>query len=229
MHSARISLRKFEFISSRYKEHKLSKDDFRRIIAVRRILPKIPVSSIFLDVGCYDGTIGSLLRPNGVTVIGLELSKNAALIAKGKIDEVIICDVEESLPFRDNSCDLIYMGELIEHLFDPDYFLEEARRVLSLGGYLIVTTPNLASLGSRISLLLGRKPWMIEERIARDYAGHIRYYTVDTLRKLIEEHHFVVEKVTSEGVKLWRMFSSKLGEIIPTLGLHIIICAKRIS
>jgi len=48
-----------------------------------------------------------------------------------------------------NRFDLVFAGELIEHLYDTDYFFEEANKVLKAGGYLIITTPNLPTMAAR--------------------------------------------------------------------------------
>lgn len=118
-------LRRLEILKNTHKEHKLCKDDFRRIIAVKKLLPNM---TILVDVGCFDGTITRMLaHGKKATVIGLELSKEAAYRAKKKIDDVIICDVEESLPLKDGSVDCLFAGEIIEHLFDPDYFLRRQK------------------------------------------------------------------------------------------------------
>ena len=48
----------------------------------------------------------------------------------------------EQIPFRANSFDLIYVGEVIEHLDHPFIALSEWIRVLCPGGVLILSTPN---------------------------------------------------------------------------------------
>jgi len=218
--------RRLKVVNARYKEHKLSRDDLRRVKAVKKLLPSD--ISIMIDIGCFDGTITNILRPNReVTVIGLELLEEASRRAKGRVDEVILCDIEESLPLRDDCADCVYAGEIIEHLFDPDYFVEEGRRILKQNGCLIITTPNLAGLGSRLSLLLGRKPWMIEERLREEYAGHIRHFTVSTLEDTMRDHGLAVNRVTSDGIKLGRIVSKRLRQVMPRLGLHIIVRAKK--
>ncbi len=52
----------------------------------------------------------------------------------------------------------ILFCEIIEHLIAPDRTLAAVVELLAPGGLLLVTTPNLASLGNRIRLLRGRTP-----------------------------------------------------------------------
>ena len=48
----------------------------------------------------------------------------------------------EVLPFGDMKFDFLITLHLIEHLFQPELFINEAKRVLKPGGILILATPN---------------------------------------------------------------------------------------
>lgn len=57
--------------------------------------------------------------------------------------EVIRCNVdEERLPFPDNYFDEVYSKNLIEHLRNPGFALKEMKRVLRVGGRLVIITDN---------------------------------------------------------------------------------------
>lgn len=88
--------------------------------------------------------------------------------------------------------DLVFAGEVIEHLVDTGHFLSEVNRVLRTGGTFIITTPNLVSLENRIRALFGKYPkWM-------DYdlngIGHIRAYTPKVLKEQFIKYGFKIEK-----------------------------------
>ena len=58
------------------------------------------------------------------------------------------------LPFADNSFDLVLSSEVIEHILEPEHFVQEIARVLKPDGYLLLTTPNWNSffwLGALVS------------------------------------------------------------------------------
>jgi len=66
----------------------------------------------------------------------------------------------------DNTIDFVVTFQVIEHIKNDRYFLEEVKRVLKPGGKLILTTPN-------IRMSLTRNPW------------HIREYTPEQMKKLM--------------------------------------------
>ncbi|ACS80710.1 class I SAM-dependent methyltransferase [Maridesulfovibrio salexigens] len=68
------------------------------------------------------------------------------------IKKVNVC--KEKLPYEDNSFDLVTSVEVIEHLDSYENLIGEAKRVLKPGGLLILTTPNILNMNSRISYFL---------------------------------------------------------------------------
>jgi len=94
-----------------------------------------------LEPGCGRGEFLSNFSDFGLDVYGVDISPEAADFAKGY--EVKVCDVEnESLPFNDNSFDVLYSKSFIEHLHNPGKYLEEAFRVLKPGGMLLTLVPD---------------------------------------------------------------------------------------
>ncbi|MCS7122121.1 MAG: class I SAM-dependent methyltransferase, partial [Archaeoglobaceae archaeon] len=117
-----------------------------------------------LDVGCGDGKFTKLIAEacRAKEVYGLEISEIGVEMAKRNGINCSKCDVDvENFPFDSNYFDAVFAGEIIEHLYDPDHFLEEVHRVLKPDGIFVLTTPNLASIHNRIALLLGYQPFPI--------------------------------------------------------------------
>ncbi|MDQ7011173.1 MAG: class I SAM-dependent methyltransferase [Mariprofundaceae bacterium] len=84
----------------------------------------------------------------------------------------------DGLPYEDAFFDLITFTEVVEHLEHYRLILREAQRVLKPGGLLIVTTPNILNLKSRIRFLFTGfwnlfGPLHVGETAIESAGGHI--------------------------------------------------------
>lgn len=137
-----------------------------------------------LDVGCSSGYLSRRLVERGAQVIGIELDPTAAESAREVCDEVLVGDVESmELPFEAGSFDAVVCGDVIEHLRDPQRFLERLRPLLRTGGRLVLTTPNVANWAMRLGLLAGR--WQYRDRGILDRT-HTHLFTKKTLEETLE-------------------------------------------
>ena len=137
-------------------------------------------------------------------------------------------DVNKKLPYKDNSFDVIFSGELIEHTFDDLEFLKECKRILKPKGLIIITTPNLISLKNRILMLIGKNP-----RFAiADYHYHV--YTINLIKKLFQKAQF--RKISIKGnyiiysknrEKILGSLFETLAEDFPGLAEHFIVLARK--
>ena len=117
--------------------------------------------------------------------------------------EVDLFDVEKDpFPYPDGHFDLVIAGEIIEHLLsDPMQMLLETRRVLADGGYLLVTTPNVASITSVAKTLDGHDNPQIFFLYKRPVegedpeVGHMREYTAHELGEAVKAAGFEVTKL----------------------------------
>jgi 2-polyprenyl-3-methyl-5-hydroxy-6-metoxy-1,4-benzoquinol methylase len=158
-----------------------------------------------LDYGCFDGTITQLLAKKAKEVVGVDNSESAVstVVNRGLHASLIIND---RIPYNDGYFDTVLASEVIEHIFDTDKFLSEVYRVLRPSGTLIISTPNLASIGSRLTLLCGETPWMMEINASDKTSGHIRYFTHKTLKGLLAKNGFKVEISTSDLIHITPYF-----------------------
>ena len=97
-----------------------------------------------LDVGAGSAWVARHFEGKNVNVISLDISKKNVEIAKSLINNnqhfPLVSD-SFFLPISDNSIDIVIASEIIEHVFDPQIFIQELYRVVKNGGQLIVTTP----------------------------------------------------------------------------------------
>jgi SAM-dependent methyltransferase len=152
---------------------------------------------------------------------------------------VCIGNVEGELPFADDTFSMSLCIEVVEHLLQPDLMISEIHRVLKLGGFLLITTPNYAYWVLRMLYLFGRLPVGLNPRQWRYFSyqlsltnpppwrdPHIRFFSPAILRRFLNEHGFVVETVRSGFVA----FPSGLASYLPfVLGLPLRIIGKPIG
>jgi SAM-dependent methyltransferase len=68
-------------------------------------------------------------------------------------------DIEGAFPFSDESFDIVIFTEVLEHLSrDPSHTMSEINRTTKMGGYLVLSTPNCASMRSVLRILRGGNP-----------------------------------------------------------------------
>ncbi len=187
-----------------------------------------------LDIGCDNGILSSRLKQLGYDVYGLDIRKKEVALARKLGIKAVVGSAEKKFPFGSGYFDAALAGDIIEHLYDTDFFIQEVYRILKQGGIFVVTTPNLVSLSNRIRLLFGKLPVGSEIRLGSDMAGHIRNYTFPELESQLRQHGFsVVRKVSSNimfpvryNVPL-KSLAVKLGDYFPNIGSHIIIAARK--
>ena len=90
-----------------------------------------------LDCGCGAGVLGLKKRNDECYIVGIERNSDAAIMAKDRLNEVFIGDMEQiTLPFRRDYFDCIIYGDILEHLVDPWRTLKKHVELLCLGGWL---------------------------------------------------------------------------------------------
>lgn len=145
-----------------------------------------------LDAPAGEGAFAqTLLRRR----LGLEISCGDLDPQQFKLREVACAkvDLNRTLPFADRSFDLYTCIEGIEHLENPFHLVREANRVLRPGGSLVVTTPNVASIRSRLQYLLYGAPNTFDYMAGP--AWHINPVSYIELRHILENNGFVVQTV----------------------------------
>ncbi len=117
-----------------------------------------PDGKLLLDVSCGKGELLLALKDSGFKLRGTRLERKYfgfvdLLDGTGiKVDEPV--DLLEGLPYPDSSVDVVVCIEVLEHLENHRRAISELSRVLKAGGILILSTPNIMRLTSRLHFLL---------------------------------------------------------------------------
>ena len=167
---------------------------------------------LLLDVGCYCGTTGRLIKerwPNSV-VVGIEPLIEAAKQAALNIDRVINTTFEaaklEDNGLHPRTFDVIIFADVLEHMYNPWAALQAARELLTDDGVVLASIPNVRNLGLIHNLIEGR--WKYEAAGLLDIT-HIRFFTLMEIHELFAQTGFDIVDVSRNMdptlVQLWNL------------------------
>ena len=174
------------------------------------IVKEVGRSKKILDIGAGDGIIANELARNNL-VVCIEINKTRVKRLREKKLSVIEQDIEDAWKVKSNSIDVVIMTEVLEHCFATAHILDESYRVLKKGGKMIATTPNIASMGHRVQILLGREP----SHYSHTSFEHIRIFTPTSLKVMMKKSGF--DKVRTQTI-LGFFPIGNFGEIIYAVG-----------
>lgn len=182
MEDARYKIAEFGTISM---EEELMLDMLKKYSSEQKRSLKV------LDVGCGSGTIAKKIQDAGHSVKGIDFSEEALKRASARGIETKQCNLDEGIPEEDNFYDVIWEGDIVEHVFDPIGLLKESARVLKPNGQLLVTIPNDVGLVSRIKMLFGISH---QEQMYRSsgFYKHHTFFTPSLIRFMLEKAGFEI-------------------------------------
>lgn len=157
-----------------------------------------------LDAACGEGYGSAFLSGFAGQVIGIDVSPKAIAHAcdryGGNRNLTFIEASATSLPIPDASIDVVVSFETIEHLHEQEIMLNEFRRVLRPGGFLILSAPN--------------RPVYSDEMNFRN-EHHVREHDQDELRSLLSpvfpQSHWYAQRLLFNSV-LWSMQPARSGQ-----------------
>jgi len=167
-------------LSERYEEHHRERRDEGDFVFVPERIPifkeVIGQGQKVLDLGCRSGALTRHFL-DGNEVVGVDVDRAALAKAEKRGIKPVVADVEEPLPFPDESFGAVVAGELFEHLGFPETVVAEVERVLEPGGKLVGSVPNAFRIQGRLRFLLGRPP--------EEDPTHLHMFSPDQIRELL--------------------------------------------
>jgi len=184
----------------------------------------LPRGQRLLEIGCSSGYLTRRFLGKAERVYGLDMNTSALSHAKRRHPNVpFVCASAEHLPFAKDSFDVIVMFEVIEHTRSDRAALAEVRRVLRVGGTLILSTPH-AGLFAFLDPFNLRKAiqrrlptaYRLAERLVRFEGGQFtdnmewhRHYRLEELTAMLHPD-FGVRKTYRGGLCLYPLTAATI-------------------
>lgn len=121
----------YNFIANEYKNYHNHLNSFEKWFFLT-LLPRDTKNLDVIDIGAWDGRIYKVLQQKKYQFNTYTACDIAEKLLKNhpKVSNKIICDLENSLPFEDNSFDLAFSFFVIEHIDNIDQLFAEMERIL---------------------------------------------------------------------------------------------------
>lgn len=153
-----------------------------------------------IDLGCGNGYLVNYLIEQGYNAYGTDASEKGIVIAKKtNNDHFYVQDLSSDklpAPLQNILFDTIISTEVVEHLYDPESFMQFCRNNLQPNGEIIITTPYHGYLKNLMLSIFNKwdshmDPFWL--------GGHIKLWSKKTLSKLLTDKGFTIVSFTGCG------------------------------
>lgn len=128
--------------------------------------------------------VHGLVEKNASYCLGFDIEPDAVSELKSKGHNIVSGDCEDLHLNTDKKFDVIFAGEIIEHLSRPGNFLESVKAYMDKSnGILVITTPNSFSLLRGAGNVFG---------FTKENPQHVSVHNRKTLEQLLERHGFEI-------------------------------------
>jgi SAM-dependent methyltransferase len=169
------------------------------------VLPRPPAGRL-LDFGCGAGEVLQEMQARGWHVTGLDFSLQVVRDIQTRLHVPAVLGTLPHPDLAPGSFEAITMSQSLEHVHDPLRVLQEAHRLLTPGGRVVVAVPNIDSLAFR---------WFGADWWGLDVPRHLTHFAPATLARMLERAGFRVETVQLVRHNGWLRRSAQLALLNP--------------
>ena len=149
-----------------------------------------PKGGRLLDIGAGRGEFVSVAKEEGWEPVGIEPSESFASFAENLAGVPMYRTELRDCNFPGSSFDVVILGAVLEHLYNPDETVKEIARILKRGGLLFVDVPNEEGLYFRVGNLYQKirgREWVVN--LAPTFSPfHVFGYGTKSLRALLAKY-----------------------------------------
>jgi 2-polyprenyl-3-methyl-5-hydroxy-6-metoxy-1,4-benzoquinol methylase len=157
-----------------------------------KVFHQIPDKAKVLDVGCSSGNFGvELKKRKNCQVDGIELDSSDFKKAQKNLDKVYQLNIEtDDISELAKDYDVIYFGDVVEHLVNPAKALEKVKHHLSPTGFILFSIPNMAHATIRLLLLEGDFEYTETGLLDKT---HLHFYNQKEIERVFAEAGLKIE------------------------------------
>ena len=209
---------------------------FRHVLTERLRID--PQGQAALDVGCGGGLLAEEFARLGCQVTGVDPSEPALEVARAHaaVSGLAItyrAGTGEALPFPDQSFEIVYCCDVLEHVADLDRVIAEIARVLTMGGVFCFDTINRTLLSKLLAIKLAQE-WRLTRVLPPNLHDWSHFIKPSELDFLMVRHGLARQEVVGLLPRakpiafLFAMWRYRRGEIsVSELGRHLALHVSR--
>lgn len=201
----------------------------------------------FVDLGSGDGSttkpIADLIKAQRVSCVDHDYKQ--LVKAKKQGYYVLQGDLNNKIPIKSRTANLVLANQVIEHIAKTDLFINEIVRILAPGGELLICTPNLASWHNVGALVLGYQPFSSQvsdqyflgnplhplyKRRIFEAQAHLRIFTPRSLSDLCQVHALKIIHMEGVGYYPLKGYCAKImSKIDSRHSAYILLVAQKVN
>lgn len=196
-----------------------------RFAYFRAVLDRIGLESAelrALDIGCGGGFMAEEFARIGCRVVGIDPSPVSIRTARRhassdlKIEYVVAAG--EQLPLSDQSFDVAYCCDVLEHVSDLDLVIQETARILKPGGLYLFDTINRTT-ASKMLVIKVMQDWRLTRVVDTELHSWEMFIKPTELEETLRRHALRLGEITGLGPRsnkaalLWNFLQNRRGRI----------------
>ena len=164
------------------------------MLKYHQIASFIDKKSYVLDVGCGEGKLGYILNIKECLIDGLDINIDRLNDRRKYYQNIFLSDIRV-FEIKNSGYDYVVFSDMLEHVENPGEILNNAFKLLSSNGKIIISLPNVGYFLNRLGLLFGN--WNYTEAGILDNT-HLRFFTLETAKKLIKSTGYQIRSMNPE-------------------------------
>jgi len=147
-------------------------------------IQKLVPTGRILEVGSAMGSFLKVAQEGGYDVFGVEVSAQGCEAARSLVGEkCIIQGTVEEANLEENSFDVIFLSDLLEHIPQPTRFLEELNKLLKINGLIYIVTPDPKHWSHKVF----GKNWVHHKE------EHLLFFSEKSLEWISDRYSYITE------------------------------------